>query len=388
MQFPTMRDPQYLSTLKGDLFVYKSLLAITFIAAIGSLMVGYLTAGLTLDEIDREWRIQSNSYLTYLWGLLILVIYLLSLARRKTSRSYPWEFYYAYALSFAVAYLVAGHVSPIHVINAIFFAIIFSLARDKVPLMPSIYVGALAVWVTSPVLADYLGFDFPRPLNWIDGFRGFAFDRVEYAFVAGLAFIVIILCRGFGGCARIPLILLIMYCMWLSQTRFVYVAAGIALFAFFGLGKKTLLLAIILATAFLAGVFLGVREEQFVSGRAEIYSSYFLYLKENLLLLIFGAARFYQSFNDGDVPHNFILQTIINWGLFGLLAWTLLIMKFWRRLGKKGKSILIYLHIYGLFHPGVDAFLITPLTALAFVFATGLGGANLVGASSERNAKL
>jgi hypothetical protein len=82
------------------------------------------------------------------------------------------------------------------------------------------------------------------------------------------------------------------------------------------------------------------------------------------------------------------MQTIINWGLFGLLAWTLLIMKFWRRLGKKGKSILIYLHIYGLFHPGVDAFLITPLTALAFVFATGLGGANLVGASSERNAKL
>jgi len=238
MQFPTMRDPQYLSTLKGDLFVYKSLLAITFIAAIGSLMVGYLTAGLTLDEIDREWRIQSNSYLTYLWGLLTLVIYLLSLARRKTSRSYPWEFYYAYALSFAVAYLVAGHVSPIHVINAIFFAIIFSLARDKVPLMPSIYVGALAVWVTSPVLADYLGFDFPRPLNWIDGFRGFAFDRVEYAFVAGLAFIVIILCRGFGGYARIPLILLIMYCMWLSQTRFVYVAAGIALFAFLGLVKK------------------------------------------------------------------------------------------------------------------------------------------------------
>jgi len=383
-----MHDSQYLSAFKGDLFVYKSLLAITFIAAIGSLTVGYLTAGLTLDEIDREWRIQSNSYLTYLWGLLTLVIYLFSIARRKTSRRYPWEFYYAYALSFTVAYQVAGHVSPVHVINAIFFAIIFNLARDKVPSIPSSYVGALVFWVITPVLADYFGFTFPRPLNWFDGFRGFAFDRVEYAFVAGLAFIVITLYRGLGGYVRIPLMLLIMYCMWLSQTRFVYVAAGIALFTFFGLNKKFLLLAIMLAAVFLVGILFGERKEQFVSGRADIYSDYFLYLKENIWLLIFGAARFYQSFNDGDVPHNFILQTILNWGLFGLLAWTLLVMRLWQRLGKKGKSILIYLYTYGLFHPGVDAFLITPLTALAFVFATGLGGTNLVGASSDRNLKL
>ncbi len=382
-----MRDPQYLSALKGDVFVYKSLLAITFIAAIGSLTVGYLTTGLTLDEIDREWRIQSNSYLTYLWGLLTLVIYMLSLARLKTSRPYPWEFYYAYALSFTVAYQVAGHVSPVHVINAIFFAIIFNLARGKVSSIPSVYVGALAFWVVAPVLADYLGFTFPRPLTWFDGFRGFAFDRVEYAFVAGLAFVLIILCRGFGGYVRIPLMLLIMYCMWLAQTRFVYVAAAIALFTFWGPNKKFLLLAIMLAAVFLAGVFFGEREEQFVSGRADIYSGYLIYLKENLWLLVFGAARFYQSFNDGSVPHNFILQTILNWGLFGLLAWTLLIIKFWQMLGRKGKSILIYLYTYGLFHPGVDAFLIAPLTALAFVFATGLGGTNLVGTASEQNTK-
>jgi hypothetical protein len=351
---------------------YNFTLALTFLTVLLNLLTGYFSVSTSLNEISRDWRLQTNVELIYCWGVALLLIFVCGLLARRMEVKFPWQFYYAYSFSLTTAWFVEKHVSPMLLIGGVFFALIFNFQRaEQFKCWLNVkYIYFLSAWQLAPVFLDKLGFEMLPTFYWTDGFRGIAFDRVEYAFFVGLSILAIIVTERVHGFWFWGFILGLSYCAYLSQTRFVYLAILIAFMVYWGVGKR-LGFALILVSLAGIGSLLGSRGEMFDTGRSSLYLDYAKYLQNNLDLLAFGASKFYQSYNDGEIPHNLILQTILNWGLIGLSAWIMMISKCIAWMSRGGKSLLSYLLTFGLFHPGVDAYLITPMVALVFLIAIG-----------------
>lgn len=353
---------------------HQILFILTFLVVLFNLLVGFFAVGVSLDEISREWRLQINVISTYFLGCLFFLLFLFGLLIRFVRLKFYWQYYYAYSLALTVSWFVSRHVSPMLLIGMIFFALYSNLERGDYYLRPTIkkYNHILSWYQIIPIFLIFLDINFLPSFYWFDGFRGLAFDRVEYAFFVGFAFITLIVTEDdykFNFWFLLPGL---SCCAILSQTRFLFLAIFLSLIIYWGVNKKTIFSSLILMVVIWLGVAFGEREDILVSGRSELYVDYFEYIKNNAFLLVFGASQFYQSYNQGDVPHNFILQSIINWGLMGLVAWLVMIGKFYFQMSRGGKALVVYLFSFGLFHPGVDAYLVTPIVALVFLVALGV----------------
>ena len=100
-------------------------------------------------------------------------------------------------------------------------------------------------------------------------------------------------------------------------------------------------------------------------------------ISENML---FGSGAFYQNVNVGNAPipgliepHNSVLQSLLNFGVIPTLLWFLIFFKFYISLCRNGRVFLIFWLVFGMFHPGFDAFLMTPFTIIVFLFAIFFG---------------
>ena len=353
---------------------YQILFILTFLVVLFNLLVGFFSVGVSLDEISREWRLQLNVISTYFLGGAFFLLFLFGLLVRFIKLKFYWQYYYAYSLAIAISWFVSRHISPMILIGMIFFALYSNITRGEYVVRSLIrrcnY--ALSWYQIIPVFLIFLDINFLPPFYWFDGFRGMAFDRVEYAFFVGLAFMVLIITEDDYNLKFWFFLIGLSYCAIISQTRFLFLAIFLSIICFWGLNKKIIPSLLLLIIIVWLGATFGGREDILVTGRSELYVDYFEYIKNNVFLLIFGASQFYQSYNQGDVPHNFILQSILNWGLMGLVAWLIMIGKFYIEMDRGGKSLIVYLFSFGLFHPGVDAYLVTPIVALVFLISMGV----------------
>lgn len=353
---------------------YQMLFALTFVVVLFNLLVGFFSVGVSLDEISREWRLQLNVFSAYFLGGAFFLLFIFGVLIRFVRLKFYWQYFYAYSLALAVSWFVSRHVSPMLLIGMIFFALYSNLTRGDyyAKSMVKKYNHILSWYQIIPVFLIFLDINFLPPFYWFDGFRGMAFDRVEYAFFVGLAFITLIIAEDVYKFNFWFLLVGLSFCAILSQTRFLFLSIFLALIIYWGINKKLIFASLVLMIVVWLGVAFGERGDILVSGRSELYVDYFEYIKNNAFLLVFGASQFYQSYNQGDVPHNFILQSILNWGLMGLVAWLIMIGKFYFQMSHRGKALVVYLFSFGLFHPGVDAYLVTPTIALVFLVAMGV----------------
>jgi hypothetical protein len=346
----------------------------TVIVVVASMFIGYLSAASGLDEISREWRSQLNVFLIYVWGGVLSIVFLHGIFWWKIFIRFPWQYYYAYLMGVSVSLLLSQHISPILLIGAVFFALCFTFLKLKhSELLVSKYlIIFMCFWQVIPILLDFTGWVSEPPLYWFDGFRGLAFDRVEYAFYVGFSIIILVVDKRFSGLWFWILVAVLAYGVFISQSRFVYLALFVALLVYYGLSKRLFIAILFISLIFFMSYFLAGREDITSFGRSDLYLGWLSHVLRNLDLLIFGSGEFYESYNDGDIPHNFILQSILNYGFMGLIAWLLLVGKFLSKLKNSGRSIIAYLIVFGLFHPGVDAFLVTPMIGVVFLFALGM----------------
>jgi hypothetical protein len=354
---------------------FRSTLGLTFLFVILSLLVGFFSVGNSLDDISREWRNQVTASLIYIWGLFLIFILVFGISSRKFGFAFPWQFYFAYFPVLILSWLISRHISPILIIGLVFYVLHFRFWRNRPTDLASIrqYAGILVAYQIVPLCLDFFEISLGRPFYWYDGFRGMTFDRVEYAFFAGLSFLLVLFAERVFNIKFWIVIIALACSLVLSQTRFVFPAIFLALVFYYRFDwRLTVGVAILIFVGGLWGV-LGVRDEIFVSGREGLYFGFLEHVSDNLLSIILGASSFYQSYNDGDVPHNFLMQSVLNWGVLGLCAYFLMLAKIFFEFNWSGRALLVYLFTFGLFHPGLDAYLVTPMVALVFMFAACFG---------------
>ena len=84
----------------------------------------------------------------------------------------------------------------------------------------------------------------------------------------------------------------------------------------------------------------------------------------------FGRGNFYQQItlnNKIIEPHNFFLQSILNFGLFATLIWCLLLLKYFLHISYKGRALILFMILYAQFQPGFDAFFFAPSVIAIFI---------------------
>ena len=105
-------------------------------------------------------------------------------------------------------------------------------------------------------------------------------------------------------------------------------------------------------------------------GRFDFYITSLSQIFNNPLSILVGVGQYYTPVEKYSVvPHNFIVQTLLNFGFIVFAAWSLIIINTWNKVNDQGRVFLLYSLTVGLFHPGYDAFMYLPFSALGYYLA-------------------
>lgn len=232
-------------------------------------------------------------------------------------------------------------------------------------------------------LSVNLPFEVPFDLYYANSYRGFSASRTDYGYFVGIT-ILTLMARPFR--TSWVLILALFAGMVLSESRAALISIIVSV-AYLQLSlwseRKTakvwlvfsLVVLALLATTFGSEYYgRGVTLFEDSGSRQEILEASLKKASESML---FGSGAFYQSvYVWGDYwvePHNSVLQSIINFGIIATSLWFAIIYKIYVVLYPVGRCFLLYWIIFGLFHPGFDAFLFVPLSFLALLLAIYFG---------------
>lgn len=209
-------------------------------------------------------------------------------------------------------------------------------------------------------------------------FRGYALNRNEYSFYAGLSIIVLFLSR-INKIMKILFILAIIASILLAESRTTIIALVICyLYIKHEKNKFTILMIskYLLGISFLYGVMTlyqnysvrGIEQLTNYSDRKEIIYIYIDSIQNNLF---WGVGKNFIDYN-GDVAHNFIIQIIASYGIFVFASFIFFIYTLWKKTNKNFRTILLYLMFFGLFQPYFSLASINNMTLIAVIFAISL----------------
>ena len=216
---------------------------------------------------------------------------------------------------------------------------------------------------------QYFPIENAPQLILIDSFRGFALDRVQYSFLAGLLAIVLLAMHRSRLLISILLIAIIM-----TQSRSALTGMIVALvvlfadrfdakriFMFLGMFILVVVMTSIIATRpDLWDFSEDFRVVLITRSIEKIFSS-------GLMPALIGQGDFYALVFGVHQPHNSVLQSMLDFGAVVTVPWFILLVAFYRRLSRAGRAVTAYATWFGLFHAGFSAFLFVPMSAFAYL---------------------
>lgn len=360
----------------------QSILLSTLLFTIAYFVVGYFSVPSVDVEPLREWKfIYENKVLIVYAVINSILLFLLCLSIR-------FYFKISYFIIISVItvlssfFLNGNFPSPMFYFSILNVYVIFNvLLRSRFSFLKisKITLCILISYVVLPILI--LIFDgliglvnHIPPLFVFSSFRGFTFDRIEYGIIAGYLLLILIVGERKYFFTIVPFVI---YGVLITEARAIIIAL---LFAFLYLFRRNLKLLsfFILCIPILFLILIGVssRVEFFDTdgGRFDFYSESVVQIFNSPLSFLWGAGGFYTPVEKYNVvPHNFVFQTLLNFGLFVFFAWLLIVMNVWNRLNDDGRVFLIYGLTLGLFHPGYDGFMFLPFSAFGYYLAVFYG---------------
>lgn len=280
--------------------------------------------------------------------------------------------------------LGSGMFSPIVLMAPFFCYLLFEKLRPSSRVTPAwIYLASIFLILPIFLLPLEKQSFLPFSLYSLDTFRGFSVSRTDYGCMAGLT-VIWALHRPFRYSKWA--IILIAWGIMMSGSRAALLAtlAGCGVYAFkyvdrfrfrtnSWIGLAGLIVLVMMSVQFFMSRQVGFWQDS--GGRSAIA----LRAWDTILLNPwFGQGHFFQAVFVPEAStwvevHNSILQSLLNFGFLPTFFWFALIFKFFSDLNLAGRSILAFWGVFGLFHPGFDAFLFVPESNLAFLLAAYLG---------------
>lgn len=288
-------------------------------------------------------------------------------------------------LSFWMAiFLGEAKYTPMSIIAPFFMLLFFHIflnSHEKIDL-PALILPLILFFLISPLLVSFspITIDLPFDLYIRDSFRGFSFGKTQYGYLAGIS-ILVLMWKQYPF--RLVWILLLFIGIYMSDNRAAFLALLVSVtYVLSGVVNKasiktsfytTFVFFLMLLIVYFGfeyqtknAVFFqdeGMRTQILMSSIGAILDDFF-----------FGKGLFYQNVYVNSLgytvePHNSILQSILNFGIIPTIFWYLLLFKNYLKLTIQGRSYLLYWFIFGLFHPGFDAFLFIPESIIVFVLA-------------------
>ncbi len=249
---------------------------------------------------------------------------------------------------------------------------------DLVTVIPVCY---LLVPLVILALPDWI--DLPFDLYAFDSFRGFGFSRTDYGYLASVSILMLVNKRT---ALKWPFIALLLVGLALSENRAALLSLLFAVTLFFwpriGIPYRVPVWSIFMG-GIVAGIILGfdfsggdrgVGFLQDSGGREEIFSMAWSATFEHPW---FGSGGFYQTIMTSDgrsvEAHNALLQSVLNFGIVTTLLWYGLVFRLYCSLRPHGRLFLVNWAIFGIFHPGFDAFLFVPESFFSLLLAVRYG---------------
>lgn len=210
-----------------------------------------------------------------------------------------------------------------------------------------------------------------------ESFRGFFWDRTNYAYFCGLIFIYIFFCFE-RSVFTIGVLLSLLFFIAFAGSRAVILACVVSLlFAFLQLRDEKKIFLGLLVVFFLPwfssiisfrGDFLGDPGE-----RLEILRSAIEGLQRDPFVLIFGYGGFaFTRLVEGgylDSPHNFLLNSVFNFGIFVTFLWVRFLWRVFVSLSSVGRSAFLFPLTVGFFHNSFDAYYFSTEQLMGFLLA-------------------
>lgn len=300
----------------------------------------------------------------------------------------------SFVCSILFGLLLGARPSPMVVMAPFFTMLIFHVFPGSV-VNKDLVIGKwlLIVFLLAPLLILFVPdlFQVPFNLYTLDSFRGFASSRTDYGYLLGILVLLLLVQSGASKWVILPAAFLALV---LSENRAAFSAVIVSLFYLavtVGYRRSTVFVWILLfvgafglVSAYLGVDYLEKRGVTFFDDSGDrleiVVTSLEQAFEKNVL---FGTGAFYQNVDVSSIgrvvePHNSILQSILNFGLIPTLLWYALVVTTYFKFRSAGRSFLLYWFVFGLFHPGYDAFLFTPesmiplLLAVHFSHRTGL----------------
>lgn len=220
----------------------------------------------------------------------------------------------------------------------------------------------------------YFQYAFFPQLYIVDSFRGLSLDRIQYGFLSGIVLFFIFFMKK-----NIKYSMLIMFILaiglYLSMSRAVIVALSFAtsfyLFKQYNINfLKVFIYLLIFSIIIFIAVSFSDRVELFSDGGNRIgllKMSLEKIFEKGYISFLFGSGNFYTTYNNGLYPHNMILQTIMDFGIFITILYIIIMYNFFNNLNLKSKALFIYIFLFAQFHPGFSAFLFMPIILFSYV---------------------
>ncbi len=253
----------------------------------------------------------------------------------------------------------------------------------------------LLTWSLYPLLYSLILPGSMQAFNYQDmaglnTFRGFGSHRNVYGFYTGLTLILTLsVHKNISRHFKIPIMILLSVGLLLSESRSSIVAAFISTLYFYYTSASRKGLYIFKASVLTTGLFIfinvyilpnstrGIAEIFNISGRIFLNSEL---LARNSSNLIFGSGvgTLLTNTTINDVSaHNFVVQTILDYGIFIAGVFFIIIFQAWKSAGILAQTSLLFLILVGLAQPyfsfGVPSYF-TLMTILIGISADQIPG--------------
>lgn len=207
-------------------------------------------------------------------------------------------------------------------------------------------------------------------------FCGFANHRNVYGYYAGIS-ILLVLFSSYRKTLKFFLLSILSIGLFLAASRGSLLATAFAVIFFYFKGtqiKQKIVVLVSLVIAVILLVFFGSMYESRLlteaGGRSELYnvgatmfleSPFFGYGKSTLLDI--------NHFEGVNSPaHNFILQTLLDYGLLALIPFLLIIWLLFKQSCKKSQSFLLFLLVVGFVQPYYSLNAPSQFTLISYLF--------------------
>jgi len=244
----------------------------------------------------------------------------------------------------------------------------------------------MIIWTILPIFIFFFGPAASKAYVFNESFCGFASHKNAYSSLAGVVAILILFNHSMNTRVRITLYLLICLGIFLTASRtglFALLLSSLY-FIFFSQknkhNRKIIYFSIVFVVLFFVlfqimskyGTKINDKELTYADDRIELWQGFYDKWQQSPYWGQ-GEIYYYYSYNypDGMPAHNFIMQTLCDFGLFVTLAYIVLLIIAWRKLSVYFRTFLLYIIIVGLFQPYFFFGSVVGFSLIALVLGVG-----------------